>query len=161
MRYLGRLCGAFDILPSSFTLQPTFIERDSAPFALGGYSEVYRATFHDRPVVIKTLKVNPQLEREHLHRVSSFNPKTSTRSLTLHPQLLVPEVIVWKWLRHENILPFIGVTPVPPSISIVSERMENGNIMEFIRANQDYNRLRLVSEGRIISLCRTDRLGSL
>ena len=119
------------------------------------------ATFYNRPVVIKTLKVNTQSELEHLHRVSSFNPKTSMRPLTLHPQLLVREVIVWKWLRHENILPFIGVTLVPPSISMVSERMKNGNIVDFTKVNTNYNRLHLVSEGGIISLCHTDRLGSL
>jgi len=39
--------------------------------------------------------------------------------------------------------------------------MKNGNIMEFIKANQDYNRLRLVSEGRVISFCRIDYLDSL
>jgi len=122
---------------------------------------VYKATFHDRPVVIKTLNVATRSEREKLHRVSSFDPKQSMRLLKIHPQLLIQEVIVWKWLRHENILPFIGVMFAPSPISIVSERMENGNIMEFTEVNQDYNRLRLVSEGRIISLCHTDRLGSL
>ena len=39
--------------------------------------------------------------------------------------------------------------------------MENGNIMDFIKVNQDYNRLRLVSEGRVTSFCHFDRQGSL
>ena len=33
--------------------------------------------------------------------------------------------------------------------------------MDFIKANQDYNRLRLVSEEGVIFICYTDRLGSL
>ncbi|KAF9648298.1 kinase-like protein [Thelephora ganbajun] len=34
----------------------------------------------------------------------------------------------------------------PPLISIVSARMENGNIMDFIKAHQKYNRLRLLAD---------------
>lgn len=67
--------------------------------------------------------------------------------ILLDPKLLVKEVIGWKWLQHENILPFIGVTLTPPLFSIVSERMENGNIVDFIKARPDHNRLRLVSSG--------------
>ena len=43
-------------------------------------------------------------------------------------------------------MPFVGIRFSPPPISIVSEQMDNGNIMEFIKVNQNYNRLRLVSE---------------
>lgn len=81
--------------------------------------------------------------------------------LTLDPKLLAKEVVGWKWLRHENILPFVGVMFTPPLISIVSARMENGNIMDFIKANQKYNRLRLVREESYLFLRRTDCLGSL
>ena len=90
---------------------------------------------------------SPSVTAQALNRLqSNLGSKTSKQLLTLHPQLLVKEVVGWKWLRHENILPFIGVTLAPSLISIVSERMENGNIMDFIKANQDCSRLRLVSE---------------
>jgi len=122
---------------------------------------VYKATFHDRPAVIKTLNVATQVDREKLHRVSSIGPRMSKRLLILHLQLLVKEVVGWKWLRHENILPFIGVMFAPSPISIASELMDNGNIMDFIKANKDYNRLRLVSEGRVIFFRHIDLSGSL
>ena len=122
---------------------------------------MYKATFHDRPVVIKTLNVATQMDQEKLHRVNSLDPEISKQSLTLHIQLLVKEVVGWKWLRHENILPFIGVMFAPSPISIASERMDNGNIMDFIKANQHYNRLRLVSEERVIFFHHIDRSGSL
>ena len=82
--YLQKSCGAFGVLPSSFTLPLAFIKRDAAPFVAGSYSTVYKATFHDRPVVIKVLKVGTRTEQEDLRRVNSFDPKTSKRSLTLH-----------------------------------------------------------------------------
>ena len=49
----------------------------------------------------------------------------------------------------------------PTPISIVSEFMENGNIMDFIRKNQDHNRMDLVSQVEMIPLCWIDHLNSL
>ena len=46
-------------------------------------------------------------------------------------------------------------------ISIASEFMENGNIMVFIRKNQDYNRMDLVSGVKVTLLCYIDHLDSL
>jgi len=66
--------------------------------------------------------------------------------LTLGFKLLAREVVGWKWLQHRNILPFVGVTP---ELAIVSDLMENGNIMEFVNNHPRYNRLRLVSNGGI------------
>ena len=76
---------------------------------------------------------------------------------TLGDKLLVKEVIGWKWIRHQNVLPFIGVSLKPPLFSIISERMENGNIMDFIKVHPNYNRLHLVSGMRPpkLSLCQT------
>jgi serine/threonine protein kinase len=65
-------------------------------------------------------------------------------------KLLVEEVVGWKWLHHENILPFVGVTAsAPPFFSIISEWMENGDIMHFTRTRPDYNRLLLVRKSNI------------
>ena len=58
-------------------------------------------------------------------------------------------------------MPFVGVmfTPSTP-ISIASELMENGNITDFVRKNQDYNRVDLVSEVELMLLWCIDHLGS-
>jgi len=56
--------------------------------------------------------------------------------------------VIWKYLSHQNILPFIGATLVVESrrekFEIVSEFMENGDIKTFIENNADANRLELV-----------------
>ena len=72
--------------------------------------------------------------------------KTSKQRIMRESKLLAKEVIGWKWLQHDNILPFIGVVLEPPRFSIISERMENGNVMDFIKTRPNHNRLRLVSE---------------
>jgi len=150
MSYLRKLCRTFDILPSSFMLTPQFDERGTTPFATGGFSEVYEATLDGRHVAVKVLSVNAQTVKR-VRRVGCL-PPPSKEPLTLSHKLVVKEVVGWKWLRHENILPFIGVSLEPPLFSIISERMENGNIMDFIRVHPNHNRLRLVSEGRVYVL---------
>jgi serine/threonine protein kinase len=54
---------------------------------------------------------------------------------------------VWKELEHPNILPFLGVdmTLRQPSYCLVSPWMENGNVLEFIKAHPNPDRLALVS----------------
>ena len=59
--------------------------------------------------------------------------------------MLAREAVGWKWLQHEHILPFIGVTP---QLAIVSDLMENGTIMDFIANRPRHNRLHLVSNTR-------------
>ncbi|KAF9642605.1 kinase-like protein, partial [Thelephora ganbajun] len=54
------------------------------------------------------------------------------------------EVVTWKSLRHPNVLLLLGVTMNEYHFAMVSERMENGNINEFVRANPDADRLGLL-----------------
>jgi hypothetical protein len=51
----------------------------------------------------------------------------------------------WKWLRHDNILPFLGVTSLPQPFRMVSPWMENGNIMRFLKNRLEENPFALVS----------------
>jgi serine/threonine protein kinase len=65
-----------------------------------------------------------------------------------HPgrQAFYREVIVWKSLKHPNIVPFLGVpTKVPPPFEIVCEWMENSRITEYVRENPNVDRIGLVS----------------
>lgn len=70
LRQLRRLCGFFGLLPSSFALPSTAVERENSPFAEGGYSKVYRGTFQSRPVVVKVLTITSQTDRDKLHKVN-------------------------------------------------------------------------------------------
>jgi len=51
--------------------------------------------------------------------------------------------VLWKRLRHQNLLPFYGVY-MADSFGIVSPLLENGNIVTFTLKNPEVNRLRLV-----------------
>ena len=70
-------------------------------------------------------------------------------SLIQGPKFLIEEVVGWKFLKHRNIVPFIGVALTPPLFSIISEWMVNGDIMCFTRTHPEYNRLDLVSKWKL------------
>lgn len=52
--------------------------------------------------------------------------------------------MTWKALCHPNVLPLRGITTGDLLLAMVSEWMTNGNIVEFIKANKNVNRLELV-----------------
>ena len=68
-------------------------------------------------------------------------------ALTRHSQRFCREAVIWRHLRHPNILPLLGATldTHETTFSLVSEWMGNGNINEFIRNHGDVNRVQLVS----------------
>ena len=51
---------------------------------------------------------------------------------------------MWKSLRHPNVLPLIGMVMTEDEFVMVSEWMPNGNINEFIKANPEAERIKLV-----------------
>lgn len=53
------------------------------------------------------------------------------------------EVVAWKHLDHRNIVPFLGATLDPPQL--VSVWMPGEDLMEYVIAHPEKNRLGLVS----------------
>ena len=64
--------------------------------------------------------------------------------LMLIAQRFCKEVLTWKSLRHQNILPLLGVTMSNNQFAMVSEWMANGNVNEFIKLHSEVNRFKLV-----------------
>ena len=64
--------------------------------------------------------------------------------ITLCMQRFCKEAVVWKALRHPNVLPLIGVTMSETRFAMISDWMANGNINSFVKACPDANRLELV-----------------
>ena len=143
MKHLQKLCGTSGVFPASFMLTDKFDDIETQPFTSGGFAHVYRATYKDQPVVAKALKTDSVEGLDDVHKVWSTS-RTIVRLLTLHLQRFVKEVVGWKWLRHENIVPFVGVASGPTSLSMVSVWMENGNILNFMKATPDQNPFPLV-----------------
>jgi serine/threonine protein kinase len=86
--------------------------------------------------------VHHQRPAHHLKRESSACVATPVRMNT--SQSFCREGVAWKHLRHPNVLPLLGVTVTERRFAMVSEWMEHGNIVEFIRKDKHVNRTELV-----------------
>ena len=143
LKYLQRLCGAFGVLPASFMLTDG-LDVESRPVTSSGFAVVYKATYNGLPVVVKAFKTTSMDDLENVRKVSDSSSGQIGELAHVLSQRLAKEVVGWKWLRHENILPFVGVTLTPSTFSVVSAWMENGNIMSFIKVTPDQNPFTLV-----------------
>ena len=56
--------------------------------------------------------------------------------------MLYHEAVVWKHMRHPNIVPFHGATLDPPQL--VSDWMGSGSLTDFLMKRTNANRLGLV-----------------
>ena len=150
-RYLARVCGWHGILPNSVLVSNY---RSETLLGEGGSAKVWTGKHNGQKVAIKVLKFYQsddtikKRERTKLrHPVLAGHPRCNDVD---HPivQQFCKEVVIWKNLSHPNILPFIGAAlatePNSEKYEIVSEFMENGNIINFMERNQDVNRLELV-----------------
>jgi len=77
-------------------------------------------------------------EGSYRHAFSSYPPKN-----VLVAQSFFKEVVIWKRLRHPNVVSFIGVTMEP--LQIVSEWIPNGTLTQYVKNNPGASRIGLVS----------------
>lgn len=61
------------------------------------------------------------------------------------------EAIVWRQLKHENVMPFLGIAyniPAPGSVALISQWYDNGSLEFFLGGHKAVNRLEIVSHLR-------------
>ncbi|KAK0485347.1 kinase-like domain-containing protein [Armillaria luteobubalina] len=125
IKCLRALSKARNIMPSSFVCRDVTREGVN-PIGGGGFADVWKGKLHDAQVCLKVLRVFiPGLAREKLLRDFCH------------------EALVWKQLKHPNVLPFLGVNEdlFAPSYCLISPWMVNGNIMSYLETHPDHDRL--------------------
>lgn len=91
----------------------------------GGHSTVFRTRYKNRSVAVKVIRAfGYNFEKYH----SRF----------------CREAVVWRHLRHPNILPLLGVDLEEHQLSMISEWMNYGNINEFVERQEGVNPVRLL-----------------
>ena len=115
--------------------------------ATGGFADVRRGRYMGHLVAVKTVRVSMQddlLKKWKVSRNGVFSAAWDAVSIILLQQFC-KEVVLWKTLSHPNILKLAGVqADVGKELfTTVSEWMEHGNIMAYIKKNHA-NRLELV-----------------
>ncbi|GLB44105.1 putative ste ste11 protein kinase [Lyophyllum shimeji] len=97
--------------------------------AAGQFGDVWKGRFQDRQVAVKVLKVY------------------ITSDLTKHFKKVLHETLIWRQLRHPNVLPFLCLHHVNSNqarVGLVSPWMDNGNVQSYLRRVPDANRVSLV-----------------
>ncbi|KAK0439169.1 kinase-like domain-containing protein [Armillaria borealis] len=125
MKCLRALSKARGIVPSSLFLLDTTREGEN-PVTGGGFADIWKGRLRDKQVCLKVLRVFGT-EDEKVKVLREF----------------CQEALVWRQLRHLNVLPFLGVSKelFAPRYCLISPWIVNGNLMSYLEAHPDHDRL--------------------
>ena len=140
---LRRMCCKHKSLPSSYAITNELERIEEFPYRRGGSADVFCGWYRGSKVAIKRIRRgsnHANVERACLSVHLRFE-----MALTRVRQRFCHEVVLWKQFRHPNLLPLLGATKYSDTLTMVSEWMENGTIMDFIVAHPGTNRLKLAS----------------
>ena len=139
---LSKICKAHSIVPASYVLQQDSIHIGRVRYHSGS-ADVSDGEYLGLPVAIKRLRMN-EGESGGIFKVPLISPVHYRRSAVA--QRFCREIIGWKHLSHQNVLPLLGISMStgPNCLLILSEWMPNGNVTQYTRSNPEANRLQLV-----------------
>jgi serine/threonine protein kinase len=116
----------------------------------GGFAEVYDAdmciaeTDETKRVAVKRFRVVLSTAEEFAKVRSVLFVRDGCVTDAQSIQSFTREILIWKQLEHENILPLLGVTVIEGIPCTVSEWMENGTMDAYLIAHADADVFELV-----------------
>jgi len=75
-----------------------------------------------------------------------------------NPQNFYEEAVTWKYLKHANIVPLLGITITPSSFQLISDWIPGGNLTEYIKNHPGADRLGLVGALSVLDSRHADHL---
>jgi len=127
MKSLREMCARYTLVPQSLKIELGDDSTGTLMFS-GGFGDVWKRQYQGREVAVKVLRTN------------------TTNDLGLISRRFCKEFIPWKFLRHPNVLPLIGVRMTENEFAMVSDWMPNGNINRFVTTHRDANRFELLAD---------------
>ncbi|KAJ7894152.1 hypothetical protein B0H13DRAFT_2525883 [Mycena leptocephala] len=117
-------------LPDNVLISTVFLKTEH-PVNYGGFSSIYLGHYKDSDgirldVALKVLKI--------------FENQTQEGRVVLSRKF-VKEVLVWHFLRHDCIVPFLGVlnSPSLPSVAMVSPWMPRGSVLKYMEEHSPHS----------------------
>ncbi|KAJ3930576.1 MAG: kinase-like domain-containing protein, partial [Lentinula lateritia] len=132
LQFSRRLSKKYQILPSSMILQE--IEREGQnPVGGGGFADIWRGAVNNQSVCLKVLRLVIEPDEEVRQRIR---------------RQFCNEALLWRQLKHPNILPLLGVNEeiFSPSFCLVSPWMANKDIITYLKANPTHSRHNVLTE---------------
>ncbi|KAJ6457344.1 kinase-like domain-containing protein [Mycena sanguinolenta] len=128
-RIIRKLVRRSDKLPSALFISGITGKEEHPTFG-GGFADIYRASYSNRVVALKYM------------RVVQYMRGSDLRALRLK---FCREALVWKELCHPYILPFLGIeeNSFPSRLCMVSPWMEHGTVLNYLKqhGHRDVDRL--------------------
>ena len=140
---LRKMCCKHKLLPSSYAITSELEWTEDIPLKSGGSADVWRGRYRGSMVAIKVLRVDKE-NLASLERVRLSQSAKISRVLTRARQSFYREVVSWKQFKHPNLLLLEAAIKTWRGLTMISEWMESGTIMDFIVAHPETNRLKLV-----------------
>ncbi|KAJ4464264.1 kinase-like domain-containing protein [Lentinula lateritia] len=132
LQFSRRLSKKYQILPSSMILRE--IEREGQnPVGGGGFADIWRGAVNNQSVCLKVLRLVIEPDEEVRQRIR---------------RQFCNEALLWRQLKHPNILPLLGVNEeiFSPSFCLVSPWMANKDIITYLKANPTHSRHNVLTE---------------
>ncbi|KAJ6474388.1 kinase-like domain-containing protein [Mycena vulgaris] len=141
-RIINKLSEACDKLPS-FLFITGVVDRDEYPTFVGGFGDIYRASYARKPVALKRVRIfrgSKQLPSTARDEHATFGGGFADE--------FCREALVWQNLQHPFILPLIGIDrePFPTLSCLVSPWMAHGTVLKFLNDYRRANVIELLSE---------------
>ena len=143
MRELRHICGARKTLPTSSALSSQVLLISNQPVASGGSGDVYEGSLNNLRVCVKRVRVYARDSSGEPPDVRHLRYYFGRLLLLMRPKTFFKEAVVWKRLKHKNIVPLICVSVTP--FQLISEWMPGGDLTEYVGKHPEADRLSLVS----------------
>ncbi|KAF7374478.1 Kinase-like protein [Mycena sanguinolenta] len=131
-RIIRKLACSADKLPSTLFITGITGKEEHPAFG-GGFADIYRASYKNRTVALKYM------------RVIQYMRGSDSRNVRLK---FCREALVWKELCHPHILPFLGIeeNSFPSPLCMVSPWMEHGTVLNYLKQHGHSNVDKLLYE---------------
>jgi serine/threonine protein kinase len=138
IKYLIKLASKTGILPSSLFVPGVTFGENKVLQTFGNLTDVFRATYEGTEVALKRFRVHMR-NNDRLHPVSTTRVEICFVLISICcfcQKKFCREALIWRQLRHPNVLPFLGIDMLAfrPScfVSVVLPWMHQGNLMDYI-----------------------------
>ncbi|KAF9063268.1 kinase-like domain-containing protein [Rhodocollybia butyracea] len=130
MACIRKLSRAFNVLPPSLFL--VNIQREHPhPIRGGGFADIWKGKIGEQAICLKVLCTYLESDESTRKKVGSD---------------FCNEALLWRQLRHPNILPFFGVNTTLFGFCLVSPWMSNGDIVTYLKNHPDHGRRSVIME---------------
>ncbi|KAF9789441.1 kinase-like domain-containing protein [Thelephora terrestris] len=124
LRILSKICRAKVTLPESYIVSDVVPEKR---WKIGGFADIWTGKVKGEDVCLRVFR---QHEPQQQAKING---------------MFYSHAIRWKYLSHENVLPFLGISEALRPFGLVSPWMPNIDILEYIKDNPDAERLSLLA----------------